>query len=483
MVVPVKRRQRTPRATDAQLLSTSAPPSHKGVRDVQNDEALVTLEFVDADLRRILQLIAEVSGRNVIYGDEINGRVSLKLVDVPWSQALDIVLQMSGLGVQPVGDVLWIRPKKDITTTEIEDLKAQNEKMSLEPVITRVIKVKYAPVEDIATKIKAHLQKYSSSYSSFSSKDVDEKGDDTTYRSSRNYSYGGEVTSDVRTRQIIVTARASIIQKIEEEVVNRLDVPERQVMIEARIVEASSSFGHDLGVNWGVQYANPGGGPLDTSAVSMGLGGGFTLATPVAGASATAGMGTGITFGRLGIDSTVLDLQISALETSGEGRVVSTPRISALNGGEATISQGTKIPYQQTSDAGTSTEFIDADLKLVVVPVINPDETIILDIKASNSTIGSLVSTGAGTAPAVDTKVAETKVLVKNGETTVIGGVFVENDITSESGVPLLSKIPILGNLFKSTKKSNTRSELLIFITPRILDIQTEASSLDVLEN
>ncbi|HEX9872937.1 MAG TPA: hypothetical protein VGA43_01135, partial [Deferrimonas sp.] len=175
-------------------------------------------------------------------------------------------------------------------------------------------------------------------------------------------------------------------------------------------------------------------------------------------------------FGQIGIDSTVLDLRISALETSGNGKVISRPRVTTLNGEEASIAQGTEIPYQTTSDEGPTTEFKKAELSLKVKPVINPDGSIILEIVANNSSIGSLVATGIGSAPAINTKEAKTKLLVMDGETTVIGGIFVESENFGEAGIPFLRKIPILGRFFRSNSQSSTRSELLIFITPRIVN-------------
>jgi type IV pilus assembly protein PilQ len=278
----------------------------------------------------------------------------------------------------------------------------------------------------------------------------------------------GKITEDNRNKQLIITDVPSVIQEARR-LVAILDTPERQVIIEARIVEASSTFGRDLGVKWGISRIDPGGDP---SRLNVGLGGSFLIAPPTVGnVLGGAGMGAGITFGQVGIDSTVLDLRISALESSGHGKVISTPRVATLNGGQATISQGTKIPYQSSgSDGLPKTEFVDANLQLTVTPVINPDNSIILDINATNSSLGSTVSTGGGSAPAIDTKEAKTKLLVRDGETTVIGGVFVETDNYSTAGVPLLMRIPILGHLFKSTNVSTTRSELLIFITPRIVN-------------
>ena len=405
----------------------------------------VTLEFDNADIRNIIQLIAEVSELNIVVSDDVKGTITLRLINVPWDQALDLILETKGLGMLQEGNVVRVMSQKEIQILKLEKLKNYVAIEDNEPAVTKVFVVRYAPIADIATKIQAHLGK---------------SGD----------SGNNSVTSDPRTRQIIVTARPSRLVQIEEELLKRLDVPERQVMIEARIVEANSSFGNDLGVKWGLSYNDPN-GDIPQGGLEAGGSGAFMTLPKTAGVvSGAAGLAGGITFGNLLTNTTILDLRISALETSGNGKVVSTPRITTLNGGQASISQGTKIPYQSSGTDGPKTEFVDANLELKVTPVINPDNTIILDITATNSNIGGFVPTGLGDAPSVNTKEAKTRVLVKNGETTVIGGIFVENETDGESGVPILMNIPILGYLFKSKNITKSRSELLIFITPRIID-------------
>lgn len=280
----------------------------------------------------------------------------------------------------------------------------------------------------------------------------------------------GKITQDARNKQIIVTDVPAAIDQIRQ-LVKILDTPERQVLIDARIVEANSNFARDLGVKWGYSYTeNPNREFPNLSSGELGAGGSFVISPTSIATGSASGLGTSFTFGRLGIDKSVLDLRISALETAGYGKVVSQPRIATLNGEAAMISQGTKIPYQSVSDQGTETKFENAELKLEVTPTINPDDTIILKIVASNSSVGATVPTGVGDAIAIDEKKAETKVLVRDGETTVIGGIFVEDDRVSDSGVPFFKKIPLFGNLFKSQTKSNEKRELLIFVTPRILN-------------
>jgi type IV pilus assembly protein PilQ len=400
----------------------------------------ISLVFDDADIRRILQLIGEVSGLNIIAGEDVKGTITLRLVDVPWDQALSLILETKGLGMLKEGNVVRVLPIEKIRQRRQAELTAAKEERALVPLVTEVIGISYTDLANVAGPGRELL----------------------TDR--------GKITEDPRNKQIIVTDVPSAIQDVKK-LVSILDTPERQVMIEARIVEADSSFTRDLGVKWGLTYNSDSSTWGDPSNAGLGLGGDFVISPPAAGGIASAGLGSSITFGRVGIDSTILDLQISALETSGHGKIVSTPRVSTLNGGEATISQGTKIPYQSSGDNGLpKTEFVDANLELKVKPVINPDNSIILDITATNSSQGSDVPVGNGAAPTVNTKEAKTKLLVRDGDTTVIGGIFVENENQREIGVPFLMHLPLLGHLFKSASNTSTRSELLIFITPRIVN-------------
>jgi type IV pilus assembly protein PilQ len=274
----------------------------------------------------------------------------------------------------------------------------------------------------------------------------------------------GSVIADARNKQLIVKDVPMVLEQVAE-MLKQIDRPDRQVMIEARIVEANTNFARSLGVKWNIDSTEKmEDGDLQNLAV--GLGGAFVI--PVT-APAAAGAAASIAFGAL--DGNLdIDLRLSALEAGGEGKIISTPRVTTLNGQKAIISQGTKIPYSTVSDQGTEISFENAELKLDVTPEINPDGSVILDIKASNSAVGTIYQTANGETPSIDEKKAETKVLVKNGQTTVIGGIFVEQERESKSGVPLLMDIPFLGYFFMSTTKSKERRELLIFITPRILE-------------
>lgn len=405
----------------------------------------ISLVFDSANIRQILQLIGEVANLNIIASDEVKGNITLRLIDVPWDQALDLIMDIKDLGMLREGNVARILPRARIRSMEEAKLTAKRTKEKLEDLVTEVIMVSHTGLGNVAAPAHELL----------------------TER--------GKITQDARNKQIIVTDVPSAIADIKQ-LVAILDTPEKQVLIESRIVEASSNFARDLGVKWGISYDqrkgandNSGNGFANLDNGSIGLGGSFLINPSNVTTSTSSGLGSSFTFGRLGFDSTVLDLKISALETSGHGKVISQPRIATLNGEAASISQGTKIPYQSVSDKGTETKFENAELKLEVTPVINPDDSVILEILASNSSVGATVPTGVGTAVAIDEKKAETKVLVRDGETTVIGGIFVEDERFSQSGVPVLMHMPFVGDLFKSTTKSSERRELLIFITPRIL--------------
>ncbi|MEZ4484940.1 MAG: type IV pilus secretin PilQ [Syntrophotaleaceae bacterium] len=397
----------------------------------------ISLVFDDANIRNILQLIAEVSDLNIIAGDDVKGTITLRLIDVPWDQALKLIMDIKGLGMLREGNIVRIMPKNEIRKMQQEQFTASRALEKMEDLVTEVVTVNYTDVGSVSSKSRARL----------------------TER--------GSIIEDVRDKKLIISDIPSVVKDIKQ-LIALLDTPERQVLIEARIVEASSTFSRDLGVNWGLSYDN---NPTGTASVAgdTGMGGSFAL-NPASVAAGSAGFASDFTFGRVGLDKLVLDLRIAALEQSGHGRIVSTPRVTTLNGEEAEISQGTEIPYTTTSDEGTKTEFKKAELSLKVTPEINPDGSIFLEIEAKNDSRGATVPTGLGSAPAIDTKQAETKVMVQDGETTVIGGIFIEDKQESDGGVPWLQHIPILGYLFKSHSVSAERRELLIFITPRILD-------------
>jgi len=398
----------------------------------------ISLVFDNAEVRSILQLIGEISGYNIVAPSVADQKITLRLIDVPWDYALQLVLDTAGLEMrQEAGTVMKILTKAEVAAERNAMLKAKAEALKEGPLSERTLVVNYSAVGGIV----AQLEKLKSER--------------------------GQIIPVPENKMIIAKDVPDILDTMEE-IIRKIDIPHRQVLIEARIVEATTTFARDLGVKWNFDYTNDTtNGVSSVDNASVGLGGAFLIPTAN---PASAGLASAIAFGGLD-DSINIDLRLSALETSGEGRIVSTPRVATLNGKKAAISQGTQIPYSSAGDSGTSTEFKDAKLALDVTPEINPDGTILLEITASNSAPGSVVPTATGNAVAIDTKEAKTNVMVRNGQTTVIGGIFVESESEGVSGVPILKNIPILGTLFKSTTRSRERRELLIFITPRILEI------------
>jgi type IV pilus assembly protein PilQ len=426
-VVPTKPKGEVTKAFQVQQI-TSGKKVYSGRR--------VTLEFADADIRKIFQLIAEVSNLNFLLGDDVTGTISIKLVNVPWDQALDVILETKGLGMKREGNIVLIRPLSKIQTIADEqsaEKRALERSMELH---TKVFDVNFAAVSDIATQFNS-------------------------LKSER-----GMIAQDARTNRVIVTDIPPSIEKMTA-LLAALDIPEKQVMIEARIVEASSTFTRDLGIQWGIHYKDGSASFLGINQLDTGFGGVVTTTPPTSGlpTATTAGGAMGLSFGKL-TNNIQIDLRLSAAAETGQVKIISTPKVVTLNNKAAKISQGQSIPYQTTSAEGTKTEFVEAALTLEVTPHITADGNVSMKIKASNNSAGSAP---AGIPPPINKKEATTELLVKNGETTVIGGIYVDNDTTSDSGVPYLMDIPLLGWLFKSNNKTASKTELLIFITPKIV--------------
>jgi type IV pilus assembly protein PilQ len=393
----------------------------------------VTLEFADADVRKIFQLLAEVSNKNFVLGDEVTGAISLKLVNVPWDQALDIILDTKGLDKREDGNIILIKGKGKFKSQAEEDLEIKKTQLKNEPLFTEYFPVNYSKSGTLKPQIESLITANT-----------------------------GKVSEDERTNTLIVTAIRSDIDRIKTYLA-RMDVPERQVMIEARIVEASSTFTQNLGVSWGVHYRDGSASFLGINTLDNSFGG-LTTPTVTSGQSGAPGTNMGISFGRLA-SNIQLDMRLNAAASAGLIKIVSTPKIATLNNKTAKITQGQSIPYQNTtSTAGATTQFVQAVLSLEVKPHINANGTIGMEIKATNN------SAGAGNPPPINTKEATTEMLLKDGETTVIGGIYKEDETQTEDGVPFLMDIPFLGRLFKSSETRKIKSELLIFITPRILN-------------
>lgn len=396
----------------------------------------VTLEFADADIRKIFQLIAEVSNLNILVGDDVSGTISIKLVNVPWDQALDVILETKGLGMKRVGNIVLIKPKEKIVSLADEELAATRAYERTLELRTRIFDINFASVTDVAGQFQS-------------------------FKSER-----GTISVDNRTNRVIVTDVEPAIEKMAN-LLKALDIPEKQVLIEARIVEASSSFAQDLGIQWGIHYRDASASTLGINSLNTGFGGIVTNVAPSTGfpAASAAGGALGLSFGKL-TSNIQVDLRLSAAAQNGQVKIISTPKVVTLNNKSAKISQGQMIPYSTVSAEGTKTEFVEAALTLEVTPHITADGNVSMKIKATNNSAGSAAT---GVAPPINKKEATTELLVQSGETTVIGGIYVDTDTNTDSGVPFLMDIPILGWLFKSNNQQKTKSELLIFITPKIV--------------
>ncbi|MGB5995500.1 MAG: type IV pilus secretin PilQ [Candidatus Deferrimicrobiaceae bacterium] len=414
----------------------------------------ISLDFKDADLANVFRILAEVSNLNIITTDDVKGRVSVRLINVPWDQALDIVLKSKALGATHEGNILRIAPLSSLRAEDKARLDSKKEveklKASLEGVI-ETIPVNYSKASDLKGKVTDLL------------------------------SEGGKIQVDDRTNVIIIRDLRKNVEDVKA-LVAKLDSATPQVLIEARIVEVDTSFTRELGVQWGGSYKSEGStqfgatGIQDTSGAfipgqTLTNSKDFTASTVPPNyavnlpAAVGLGSGGGITFGILS-DSVRLDLSLSALEASGKGKVVSSPRVVTIDNKEAMIEQGTQIPYSTVSASGTNVQFVDATLSLRVTPHITPEGSVIMKLEAKNDSPGE---TGASGQPAINKKKATTEVLVRDGETAVIGGILQVTRKEDQQAVPWLSKIPILGFFFKHDTTQSSNRELLIFVTPKIL--------------
>jgi type IV pilus assembly protein PilQ len=433
------------RVVDATKLSQG--PGYSGEK--------LSLNFQNIEVRSLLQVIADFTSFNVVTSDSVTGSVTLRLKDVPWDQALDIILQAKGLDKRKNGNVLWIAPKDEISAREKQALEAQVTVESLESLRTQGFQMNYAKAADIAAQLTA------------STANSGGTGNNARILSSR-----GSVISEPRTNQLFVTDIPSRLEQVQS-LISKLDIPIRQVLIEARIVEADDRFGRSLGVRLGgSNLGDIGGGRTRVgfgstySATSPALASGSFVNLPSGGQSGFAPASFAVSLFDALNTSRFLNLEISALEADGRGKIVSSPRVVTADQVKALIEQGTEFPYQTaTSSGATAVEFRKANLKLEVTPQITPEGSIILDVNVSKDSRGETTAQGI----AINTKRVETQVLVENGGTVVIGGIFELSESQDVAKVPVLGDIPVLGNLFKNTNRISNKSELLIFITPRVI--------------
>ncbi|WIX31942.1 type IV pilus secretin PilQ [Salinicola sp. JS01] len=423
--------------------SASAPgatPSYSGKP--------VTLDFQDIPVRDVLSIIAQVSGLNVVASDSVQGNVTLNLVDVPWDQALDLVLQSRGLAARRTGDVMVVAPAGELASLQRQTLESREQSQQLAPLVTEFVPIRYAKADTLAGLLRG--------------------GEGVGLMSER-----GRVTVDVRTNTLILQDTRDQLEAIRR-TIEQLDVPVRQVQIEARIVIARDSATRELGVNWGM--SSPAGGRFNLSGAADGdpssvpttsddpqsYGGG--LAVDLGNATQPA---SAFSFGYLSGD-VLIDLELRALESEGKSQTISQPKVITANQRTAVIKQGQEVPYQEASSSGaTTTEFKEAVLSLEVTPQITPDDRIIMDLRVNNDDISDTRFDGA---PAIDTNEIQTQVLVDNGETVVLGGILTSEQLHTLFKTPFLGDIPVIGQLFRYTQESNEKVELLIFITPKIIE-------------
>ncbi|CAM3923542.1 type IV pilus secretin PilQ [Roseateles saccharophilus] len=443
----------------------------------------LSLNFQNIEVRALLQVIADFTNFNVVTSDTVTGSVTLRLKDVPWDQALDIIMQAKGLGLRKSGNVLWIAPKDELAAKEKLDLESKAAIAQLEPVRSQAFQLNYVKAEEIAKSLNGQATGTSASSSSSSSSG-------TKILSAR-----GSVFFEPRTNQLFVSDIPSKLEEIQA-MIAKIDVPVRQVLIEARIVEANDKFGRSLGVKLGANdlrgqqggipgYSVGGGNYVTIGGNYNGVGSqtnqGVTanynntqfinLPANVSSDSFSGGTAAQIALSLFSATANrFLNLELSALESDGKGKVVSSPRIITADQVKAVIEQGEELPYQvATASGATSIAFRKANLKLEVTPQITPEGSVILNVDVNKDSRGTLTPQGY----AINTKHAQTQVLVENGGTVVIGGIYTQDEGETVNKVPLLGDVPLLGNLFKNKVRTSSKTELLIFLTPKVVSERT----------
>jgi type IV pilus assembly protein PilQ len=441
---------------DPNKLVQGAGPGYRGEK--------LSLNFQNVEVRAVLQVLADFTGLNIITSDTVTGSVTLRLKDVPWDQALDIILRSKGLDMRKTGNVVWIAPRDELATREKLALEARQQIADLEPTRTEGFQLNYQKAQDVQTFLSTGTQ--------------------------RILSKRGSAVVDARTNTVFVQDNPTRLEEVRR-LIRQIDVPVRQVMIESRIVEAADTFSRNLGIRLGYHENN-----ISTSNIGQGV---FSPNSGVRILPGASSNDTQFHTGQLATNPTqpdftnvnlpapniggaipglfsfvlfntaatrFLNLELSALQADGKGKIISSPRVITSDKNEATIEQGTEIPYQQaTSSGATSVSFKKATLSLKVKPQITPDDNVIMTLKVNKDSVGQVTSGG----PSIDTKQVSTEVLVENGGTVVIGGIYTQEERTTTNKVPVLGDLPYVGFLFKNNFKSDDRRELLIFITPRII--------------
>lgn len=443
----------------------------------------ISLDFQDIEVRRVLQLLADFTGINMVAADTVQGNITLRLKDVPWDQALDIVLKTKNLDKRRNGNVIWIAPVSELIKAEEEEAKAIAQSVKLAPLQTEYIQLSYAKAADIEKLITQGKNSGSGNSSSGSNNNADPLGDSVGSLLSPR----GTISTDPRTNTLIINDTSQKIDQIRK-MVDLLDVSVKQVMIEARIVSASTDFSKEMGVKWGVlsqgitNNRNLLVGGSDTTLWNLRepekdseLGGyKYTIERPdnlnVDLGAVTPGASR-IAFGLISLSDFMLDLELSAVQADGYGEVISTPKVMTADKQSAKIEAGTQIPYASSSGAGATavpkTEFINATLSLDVTPSITPEGKVMMKLNITKDSPGPATPTGQLT---INKNAIDTNVLVDNGETVVLGGIFEESSNNSQTKVPFLGDLPYVGKLFRRDSKTENKRELLIFVTPRIVN-------------
>lgn len=455
--------------TDTELVLEIRPTQQDPKKTVQKDlftGEKLSLSFQSIDVRQVLQVIADFTNFNVVTSDAVSGTVTLRVQNVPWDQVLDIIMRSKGLAMRKNGNVLWIAPKEDIAAKEKLEFELQITNEKIEPLRTQYFQLNYAKASDVAPQLL---------------------GGGIEGAAGRILSARGSVIAEPRTNQLFITDVAAKLEQVSQ-LIAKVDVSVRQVLIEARIVEASSDFAKNLGVKLGgidlrASKGGEGGYPLagdnrlafgTTYANVLGSSGAGTpmdassnFVNLPAGAYAGASPATFAVSLFSAASNRVLALELSALESDGRGKIISSPRVIAYDKTKAIIEQGTEIPYQMaTSSGATAVSFRKAVLKLDVVPQITPDGNISLELDVSKDSVGAITAYG----PSIDTKHIKTQVLVDNGGTVVIGGIYTEEQQERDNKVPFFGDLPGLGKLFQNKSKVSKKSETLVFITPKLIN-------------
>ncbi|OCQ19722.1 secretin [Pseudoalteromonas luteoviolacea] len=407
----------------------------------------ITLNFQDIPVRSVLQIIADTNNFNLVTSDSVSGNITLRLDGVPWDQALDVVLRVKGLDKRMEGSILMVAPSEELSAREAKELQARKQVEELEPLYTEYIQLNYAKAQEFSDLLKTDVNSI--------------------------ISLRGSVSVDVRTNTLLIKDTARSIENVRR-MVEKLDVPVKQVRIESRMVTVTDNVQEDLGIRWGFsdqQGTDAISGNLTATELLSGgtipqLSDRLNVNLPVQGTAASIGMH----IAKLS-DGTLIDLELTALEQENKGEIIATPSITTANQKTARIEQGTEIPFvEATSSGAASVEFKKAVLSLEVTPQITPDNKIILDLIITQDTRGDTVQTANGPAVAINTQQIQTQVLVDNGQTVVLGGIYQQETTNAVSKVPLLGDVPYLGMFFRNTKEINEKRELLIFVTPRIMN-------------